>query len=341
MAGKVMRRPGLSRKLLAIHEHTAAGRDRRDRRPRHHPARRPLAPSRDRWHHRPLHHRLPAALDRARDHRRLSRRRCSASASTPAGGSVRASGARPTVRRSSSRLLGLVHAFGSGTDASAVWFRWWVMLTTPVIGGLFVYRVFGAPPGRGSVARPAAPARTDLTNPRPRGGMMKDDGVLIVGGGLAAQRCAEALRRRGYDGPVRMACAEPSPPYDRPPLSKELLAGAIEEDSIAYRPSWWYDEKEIELVLGERAEALDPEARTVRLEGGATAALREAADRDRERRPSPALPRRLRERARAPHPRRRARCFGASSRRAPGWRSSAPGSSARRSRPPPAASGSR
>jgi NADPH-dependent 2,4-dienoyl-CoA reductase/sulfur reductase-like enzyme len=98
--------------------------------------------------------------------------------------------------------------------------------------------------------------------------MMKDDGVLIVGGGLAAQRCAEALRRRGYDGPVRMACAEPSPPYDRPPLSKELLAGAVEEDSIAYRPGWWYDEKEIELVLGERAEALDPEARTVRLEGG-------------------------------------------------------------------------
>jgi len=38
-------------------------------------------------------------------------------------------------------LLGLVHALGAGSDASAVWFRWWVMLTTPVIGGLFVYRV--------------------------------------------------------------------------------------------------------------------------------------------------------------------------------------------------------
>ena len=37
--------------------------------------------------------------------------------------------------------LGLVHALGAGTDASAVWFRWWVMLTAPVIGGLFVYRV--------------------------------------------------------------------------------------------------------------------------------------------------------------------------------------------------------
>ena len=97
---------------------------------------------------------------------------------------------------------------------------------------------------------------------------MKDDGVLIVGGGLAAQRCAESLRRRGYEGPVRMACAEPDPPYDRPPLSKELLAGAVEEASVAYRPGWWYEEKEIELLLGARAEALDPKFRTVRLEGG-------------------------------------------------------------------------
>ena len=39
-------------------------------------------------------------------------------------------------------LLGLVHAVGAGTDASAVWFRWWVLMTAPVIGGLFVYRVF-------------------------------------------------------------------------------------------------------------------------------------------------------------------------------------------------------
>lgn len=41
-------------------------------------------------------------------------------------------------------LLGLVHALGAGTDASAPWFRWWVMATTPVIGGLFVYRVLSS-----------------------------------------------------------------------------------------------------------------------------------------------------------------------------------------------------
>jgi NADPH-dependent 2,4-dienoyl-CoA reductase/sulfur reductase-like enzyme len=99
--------------------------------------------------------------------------------------------------------------------------------------------------------------------------MMEDQGVLIVGGGLAAQRCAETLRRRGYEGPVRMISAEPDPPYDRPPLSKELLAGTVEEESVAYRPAWWYEEKEVELLLGTRAEALDPKARTVTLDSGA------------------------------------------------------------------------
>jgi NADPH-dependent 2,4-dienoyl-CoA reductase/sulfur reductase-like enzyme len=98
--------------------------------------------------------------------------------------------------------------------------------------------------------------------------MMEDRGVLIVGGGLAAQRCAETLRRRGYEGPVRMVCAEPDPPYDRPPLSKELLAGTVEEKSLAYRPAWWYEEKQVELLLGARAEALDPGARTVTLDSG-------------------------------------------------------------------------
>jgi 3-phenylpropionate/trans-cinnamate dioxygenase ferredoxin reductase subunit len=96
----------------------------------------------------------------------------------------------------------------------------------------------------------------------------KDPGVVIVGGGLAAQRCAETLRRRGYEAPVRIVSAEADPPYDRPPLSKEVLAGAVEEDSVAFRSAEWYEENEVELLLGARAERLDPEARTVTLEFG-------------------------------------------------------------------------
>lgn len=48
-------------------------------------------------------------------------------------------------------VLGLVHALGAGSDAGTPWFRWWVMLTTPIIGGLFVYRVLS-----GRAARKAA-----------------------------------------------------------------------------------------------------------------------------------------------------------------------------------------
>jgi NADPH-dependent 2,4-dienoyl-CoA reductase/sulfur reductase-like enzyme len=99
---------------------------------------------------------------------------------------------------------------------------------------------------------------------------MKDQGVVIVGGGLAAQRCAEGLRRRGYEAPVRIVCAEPDPPYDRPPLSKAVLAGTAEEESVLYRPTRWYEEKQIELLLGTRAESLDPEARKLRLDCGAS-----------------------------------------------------------------------
>jgi NADPH-dependent 2,4-dienoyl-CoA reductase/sulfur reductase-like enzyme len=97
---------------------------------------------------------------------------------------------------------------------------------------------------------------------------MNRAGTVIVGGGLAAQRVAEGLRRRGYDQPLRIVCAEPEPPYDRPPLSKELLAGTVGEEEVAYRPSGWYEEQEVELLLGVRAEALDPARRQIALDAG-------------------------------------------------------------------------
>jgi NADPH-dependent 2,4-dienoyl-CoA reductase/sulfur reductase-like enzyme len=92
--------------------------------------------------------------------------------------------------------------------------------------------------------------------------------IVIVGGGLAAQRCAETLRRCGYDGHLRMVCAEPHAPYDRPPLSKAVLAGT--DGDLAYRPAGWYDEHRIELLLGNPATALDCDSRTVTLADGET-----------------------------------------------------------------------
>ncbi|HYQ78320.1 MAG TPA: FAD-dependent oxidoreductase [Solirubrobacterales bacterium] len=97
---------------------------------------------------------------------------------------------------------------------------------------------------------------------------MADAGVVIVGGGLAGQRCAETLRRRGYEGPVRVVCAEATRPYDRPPLSKGVLAGTTEEAATAFRPEGWYAEQEVELLLGARAERLEPDMRRVVLASG-------------------------------------------------------------------------
>jgi 3-phenylpropionate/trans-cinnamate dioxygenase ferredoxin reductase subunit len=85
--------------------------------------------------------------------------------------------------------------------------------------------------------------------------------VLIVGGGLAAQRAAETLRARDHRGPIRVVCGEPVAPYDRPPLSKELRAEP-------FRPAGWYEEQDVELLLGRRAVALDVAGRRVTLDDG-------------------------------------------------------------------------
>jgi 3-phenylpropionate/trans-cinnamate dioxygenase ferredoxin reductase subunit len=90
--------------------------------------------------------------------------------------------------------------------------------------------------------------------------------VLIVGGGLAAQRAVETLRARGHHGPIRVVCAEPVAPYDRPPLSKELLGTGSGDPS--FRPASWYAEQAVELLLGRRAAALDVSRRRVSLEDG-------------------------------------------------------------------------
>jgi 3-phenylpropionate/trans-cinnamate dioxygenase ferredoxin reductase component len=93
-------------------------------------------------------------------------------------------------------------------------------------------------------------------------------GVLIVGGGLAGQRCAETLRRAGYEGPVRIICGERHRPYDRPPLSKELLLGSRPEEPPSLRPAAWYAEHDVELRLGLHATGLHPAARTLAVSDG-------------------------------------------------------------------------
>ncbi|WP_457106555.1 NAD(P)/FAD-dependent oxidoreductase [Methylobacterium sp. P5_C11] len=94
-------------------------------------------------------------------------------------------------------------------------------------------------------------------------------GIVVVGASLAGLRGAEALRRGGYDGPLTLVGAEPYRPYDRPPLSKHVLAGELAADATRLpeladlRARW---------RLGSPAVALDRAARTVRLADGSVLA---------------------------------------------------------------------
>ena len=94
-------------------------------------------------------------------------------------------------------------------------------------------------------------------------------GVVIVGGGLAAVRTAEQLRSAGYDGPLTLVSDEDRLPYDRPPLSKEVLSGAKDPAEVTLKPAEFYAEHDITLRLGSAARALDTVAQTVTLADGA------------------------------------------------------------------------
>ncbi|MER7503789.1 FAD-dependent oxidoreductase [Nonomuraea pusilla] len=93
-------------------------------------------------------------------------------------------------------------------------------------------------------------------------------GVVIVGGGLAGVRTAEALRRNGYTAPITVVGAERHAPYDRPPLSKQLLLGTVAEDRVTLRTAAELALSRIELRLGLAAVALRREDSTIELSDG-------------------------------------------------------------------------
>jgi 3-phenylpropionate/trans-cinnamate dioxygenase ferredoxin reductase subunit len=92
------------------------------------------------------------------------------------------------------------------------------------------------------------------------------NGIVIVGGGLGAARTAEQLRRAEYTGPITIVSDEVHLPYDRPPLSKEVLRSEVDE--VALKPREWYDEKDVTLRLGSAATGLDTAAQTLTLADG-------------------------------------------------------------------------
>ncbi len=93
-------------------------------------------------------------------------------------------------------------------------------------------------------------------------------GIVVVGGGVAAAKAVETLRDGGYDGSLTVLAAEPLLPYDRPPLSKEVLKGEDEPDSTTLLDQSWYAERDVDVRLGVRASGLDLDGHRVRTRDG-------------------------------------------------------------------------
>ncbi len=102
--------------------------------------------------------------------------------------------------------------------------------------------------------------------------MASSTAFVIVGGGLAAAKAVEALRDNNFDGHIVILAEEMRLPYERPPLSKEYLAGKKSLDDFTVQNSDWYRAHQVDLRLGSRVSSLDCAAHTVGLPDGTTVA---------------------------------------------------------------------
>lgn len=91
--------------------------------------------------------------------------------------------------------------------------------------------------------------------------------VVIIGAGQAGAALAAKLRGLGHTGPITMVGDEPTPPYQRPPLSKAYLMGQMEQERLWLRSTEFYAENQIDLRLGQPVTAIDTAAKTVTVGG--------------------------------------------------------------------------
>ena len=91
---------------------------------------------------------------------------------------------------------------------------------------------------------------------------------LLIGGGVAAASCAEALREQGAEGSIALLTRELEPPYHRPPCTKDLLRGESAREDAYVHDAAWYADHDIDLRMRTAVRGIDTDGRTVKLQGG-------------------------------------------------------------------------
>lgn len=94
-----------------------------------------------------------------------------------------------------------------------------------------------------------------------------DRSILLVGAGIASISAIESLRERGHDGPITLMSRERHLPYDRPPLSKEVMLGHTPQ-GVLLRPESFYADRDVDLRLGSSVVAVDPHHLSVQTADG-------------------------------------------------------------------------
>lgn len=95
-----------------------------------------------------------------------------------------------------------------------------------------------------------------------------EEHIVIIGGGLAGAKAAEGAREAGYGGPITLVAAEDKLPYERPPLSKDLLAGRSDFAAAVVNDNEWFGNNSVDLRLGTRVASLDRDSRTAIVDDG-------------------------------------------------------------------------
>ncbi len=113
----------------------------------------------------------------------------------------------------------------------------------------------------GKRARPGTVRRVARSKAAPRS-------VAIVGAGAAGNSVADELRHLGFEGAITLVDRDREAPYDRPSLSKDYLAGSIQEAALPLHPTEYFEERQVELVRGRQVTALDPGRKRLTFDDG-------------------------------------------------------------------------